>query len=227
MKILWQNPMSIEEIDSDLNILFPHKSLQDVRRMVQIAVIDDKDFSPIRNLQQHQFNITHLRDITTIDTIRSYHLVLVDLQGIGRELNPNQQGAHIIREIRAIYPEKYIVAYTGGAPPELLVPSVETADKFTQKDTSIEDWCELLDEGARTVIHPAVVWRKNRHRLLDKGVTPFQLACLEDTLVRNLLKNPSSLAITMESKSVELNLSSDVRTILSSLIANAVFALVM
>lgn len=224
MKILWTDLRSIDEIDTGLESIFPQKNPQDIRRMVQIAIIDDKDFSPLPNLQQHQFNITHLRDLATIDRISSYHLVLVDLQGVGRELNPGQQGAHIIREIKANYPEKYVVAYTGGAPPELLVPSVEAADKFTQKDTSIEDWCELLDEGARAVIHPAVVWKKNRHRLLDKGVTPFQLACLEDVLVRTLLRDPSLIQRSLDLKSEELKLPSDVRAIVNSLIATALFA---
>ena len=227
MKFLWKELRSIEELDKDLQLLFPQKTLQDVRRSVRIVVIDDKDFSPLQNLQQHLFNITHLRDLSTIETIRDYPVVLVDLQGVGRELNPRQQGAHLIREIKAHYPEKYVIAYTGGAAPDLLVASVEIADKFTQKDTSIEDWCELLDEGALAVIHPAVVWKNNRYRLLDMGVTPFQLACLEDALVRSLLADPSTLSQSLDAKTAELNLAPDVRTIVSSLIASALFSLIV
>lgn len=227
MRILWKELRSIDEADKDFRVLFPQKSLQDVRRSVRIVVIDDKDFSPLQNLQQHQFSITHLRDLSTIDTIRDYPVVLVDLQGVGRELNPRQQGAHLIREIKANFPEKYVIAYTGGAAPDLLVPSIEVADRFTQKDTSIEDWCELLDEGTLAVIHPAVVWRKNRTRLLDKGVTPFQLACLEDTLVRSLLANPSAISTNLELMSAKLKLSSDIRTIVNSMISNALFSLIV
>lgn len=227
MKVLWNDLKSIEQVDKDLQLLFPQRSLQDIRRSVRIAVIDDKDFSPLQNLQQHQFNITHLRDLSTIDTIRDYPVVLVDLQGVGRELNPRQQGAHLIREIKANFPEKYVIAYTGGAAPDLLVPSVQAADRFTQKDTSIEVWCELLDEGTLAVLHPAAVWRKNRSRLLDMGITPFQLACLEDTLVRALLADPSTIGKSLDAKTSELNLSPDVRTIISSLIASALFSLIV
>ncbi len=226
MRVIWKELKSIEEVDKDLQLLFPKKNLQEVRRSVRIVVIDDKDFSPLQSLQKHQFNIAHLRDLSTIDTVRDYPVVLVDLQGVGRELNPRQQGAHLIREIKAHFPEKYVIAYTGGAAPDLLVPSVETADKFTQKDTSIEDWCELLDEGTLAVIHPAVVWRKNRSRLLDKGVTPFQLACLEDTLVRSLLADPSTVPQSLQLKSARLNLSPDIRAIVGSLVSNALFALI-
>ena len=105
------------------------------------------------------------------------------------------------------------------------MPSIQIADKFTQKDTSIENWCELLDSGARSVVHPAIIWKKHRHRLLDKGITPFQLACLEDSLVRALLDDPQTVPKRLESKSTQLNLSSDVRTIISSLIASALFSL--
>ena len=226
MRVLWKELRSIDEVDKDLQLLFPKKSLQDIRRSVRIVVIDDKSFSPLQNLQQHQFSITHLRDLSTIDTVRDYHVALIDLQGVGRDLNPTQQGAHLIREIKANFPEKYVIAYTGGAAPDLLVPSIEVADKFTQKDTSIEDWCELLDEGTQAVIHPAVVWRKNRARLLDKGVTPFQLACLEDSLVCSLLTDPATISQSLDIKAAELNLSPDIRTIVASMIANALFTLI-
>ena len=225
MKILWRDLKSIEELDWELWSIFPQRNLLDVRRTVRIVVIDDKGFSPLQNLQQHQFNITHLSDVTSIDAIRDYHVALVDLQGVGRELNPTQEGAHLIREIKTHYPDKYIIAYTAGGAPELLAPSIQVADKFTQKDTAIEDWCELLDDGARSVVHPAILWRKHRHRLLDKGVTPFQLACLEDALVRALMDDPQTAPAKLESESTQLNLSSDVRATISSLIASALFSL--
>ena len=225
MEIIWRSLKNIEELERDLRFAFPQNNLQEVRRTVRIVVIDDKVFAPLGNLQQHQFSITHLRDVSTIDAIRDYPVVLVDLQGVGRELNPTQEGAHLIREIKSHFPEKYVVAYTAGGDPNLLVPSIQVADKFTQKDTSIEDWCELLDEAARAVVHPGIVWKKNRHRLLDSGVTPLQLARLEDTLVRALIENPCSAQERLERQSNQLELTPDVRTIIASLLANSLFSL--
>ena len=225
MKIIWKDLKSIEELDRELWSMFPQKNLQEVRQTVRIVVIDDKDFSPLVNLQKHQFNITHLRDVSTIDAIRDYPIVLVDLQGVGRELHPTQEGAHLIREIKAHYPEKFVVAYTAGGAPELLVPSIQLADKFIQKDTSIEDWCELLDNAARSVVHPAILWKNHRYRLLDKGITPFQLARLEDALVRALIHDPQTAPKRLESQSMQLNLSPDARTVINSLIASALFSL--
>ena len=202
------------------------KSPQDIRRAVRIAVVDDRDFSPLTNLQQHQFDITHLHDIETTETIQPYPVILMDLQGVGLSLHPHLQGAHLIKEIKKNFPEKFVIAYTGGAEPDILALGVEVADKYTQKDTSIDDWCDILDEGTRAVADPIVVWRKTLHRLIDEEATPLELASLEDALVRSLLENPSSVPQRLQTVAKRLKLSPNLLAIINSLAANAIFALI-
>ena len=106
----------------------------------------------------------------------------------------------------------------------MLAPSIIAADKFTPKDTSIDDWCELLDGAIRAVENPATVWKALRHKLLDEGTTPFELARLEDTLVRSLLKKPSMTTMKLNEKASQLTLSENARAIIASFLGSALFA---
>lgn len=225
MKVHWRSPKSLRDYEQTLTTPIAPRSVQEVRRSVRIVVVDDRDFAPLRNLQQNQFDITRLHDVETTELIQAYPVVLVDLQGVGTSMNPTLQGAHVIREIKAHYPEKYVIAYSGGAEPQLVAPAVETADKYTQKDTSIKDWCEILDEATRDVADPTRFWRKTRYRLLDEGATPYEVACLEDSFVRALLDNPSDAHSRLLATAKKLNISPNVKSIINSLAASTIFSL--
>jgi hypothetical protein len=104
----------------------------------------------------------------------------VDLIGIGARLSPTLHGAHVIEEIKKIYPEKIVIAYTGGAKQDLLSKAIPASDYYLPKDANVEQWCDQLDSSIKLLGNPVTVWKALRHRLLDAGVTPYQLAELED-----------------------------------------------
>jgi hypothetical protein len=225
MKILWTKLKTIQDYEAEIRLEFKEEKVISARRSVRILVIDDKNFAAIENLRRNQYNISHLRDLDTLDTVRDYQIILVDILGVGAKLNPTQQGAHIIKEIKRNYPSKFVVAYTGGANQDLLAESVGSADQFTKKDTSIEKWCELLDMAIQKIANPASLWRQARHLLLDRGVSPFDIACLEDTLVESLLDDPQSVGEALSRKAYQLELKDDVRAIVNSLVASALIAM--
>jgi hypothetical protein len=98
---------------------FRSLSNKDKRAQVKIGVVDDQVFTPQvftpkSNLENSGYKIDYLGDISSVDKIAPYHITLCDLQGVGTALDAKKQGAFIIREIKRNYPEKFVVAYTGG-----------------------------------------------------------------------------------------------------------------
>jgi hypothetical protein len=83
--------------------------------------------------------------------------VLCDLIGVGMGLSSTMQGAHIVGETKKSFPEKIIVAYTGGGSAELLEPSIQAADYFLKKDANVEEWCEVLDKSIEDLVNPVTV----------------------------------------------------------------------
>ena len=148
---------SVDDLGKKLALTLFSQRVIDKRSQYQIVVVDDEDFSPLENLRRHNYNITHLRDVPSIDALRRYHVVLCDLIGVGMGLSSTMQGAHIVGETKKSFPEKIIVAYTGGGSAELLEPSIQAADYFLKKDANVEEWCEVLDKSIEDLVNPVTV----------------------------------------------------------------------
>lgn len=201
-------------------------SIMEARKSVRILLIDDQEFSALHNLKNNGFNVIRIEGIDRIEEVQDYPVVMVDLQGVGKTLNPTGQGAHLIQQTKKLYPEKYVIAYTGGATAALTSLAVEFADKYTTKDINVEKWCEYLDAAVQEVANPVAVWGKFRHRLLNQGVTPIQLAELEDAYVRGLLENPKALSNSVATRAIKAGIGVDVRNIIDGLIANVIFTMI-
>lgn len=219
--------LSLRDLQDGLARNLPSSAIIDARKSVRILVIDDQEFSPLANLKRNSFNVVRIDGVECIEEVQDYSVVLVDLQGVGKNLNPAGQGAHLIQQIKRAYPEKYVVAYTGGATAALTSLAAEFADRYTTKDISVDKWCDLLDVAVAEVSHPVHVWGKFRHRLLDQGVTPLQLAGLEDTYVRGILQDPKNLGSTLVHRATEIGIGADVRNIIAGLVANSIFKLIV
>jgi len=221
----WQKRQSIRELESKITNIIIDQPQVDIRQKIKILVIDDKEFTPKANLSRNGYNITHFEDISSVREARDFDLILVDLKGVGLKLDPEHQGAFLIKEIKASYPGKIVIAYTGGAMDELMAMAVKHADKYLQKDVAIDEWCDLLDDSIRDLAHPVDVWKNARKRLLDCGVTPQELADIEHYYVKGFTGSEIDLqALIQHSK--KINISSDARALVQGVASNAAFNLI-
>jgi hypothetical protein len=226
MKFRWGNSLrTADYLERQLTLHNFSQRLLTRRAEFPILVIDDEPFSPIEFLRRHNFNITHMPDAPSIDTAARFSIVLCDILGVGKGLNPSRQGVQLISEIKKSYPEKIVVAYTGGGSSPLVEQAIQIADSYLKKDASLEEWLDCLDRSIKELANPADVWRKLRHRLLDAGATPYQLAQLEDTFVSHALEGRSVYEPALLSEAGRVDLKPAAREIMRHLIATAIFEL--
>ena len=214
---------TIEDLEKDILTVQYSNRLTESRGNFKIIVIDDKEFTPANNLRRYHFHISHFEDIPTIDSVAQYPIVLCDLLGVGLGFAPNLQGAEIIKEIKRSYPEKCVIAYTGGGSSEVTEVARIFADKYLKKDAGPDEWCETLDEAIREVSNPGIVWKKTRIGLLKAGATPIQVTLLEDAFVRNFHSNRDQCREILINKIDDFRLSASVKSVAESLIASAIF----
>lgn len=99
------------------------------------------------------------------------------------------QGAYLIEEIKRNYPEKAVIAFTGGSANSNISRRAElAADDYLRKDASIEDWRDVLDKHIRNLSDPIYVWQQLRNRLVRAEVAPIDLMKLEHAYV-SMIKN--------------------------------------
>ena len=182
-------PLSINDLHRDKKLAARLRLPADLRRSIKIAVIDDQPFAPEHNLKNNQFQIDTFTDVHKIEQIAEYPIILCDLQGVGQQLASDMQGAYLLEEIKRNYPEKAVIAFTGGSSNSNISRRAElAADDYLRKDASIEDWRDVLDKHIRNLSDPIYVWQQLRNRLVRAEVAPIDLMKLEHAYV-SMIKN--------------------------------------
>lgn len=202
------------------------KSLKERRSMVSIGVIDDSPFTPKGNLEALGYRVALLGDPGNLDAVKDHHIILCDLQGVGQALGGETQGAFLIREIRENFPEKYVVAYTGGAINQSITrDAMQVSDAFLKKDADIETWVEKLDSIIQKLLDPYHVWQRQRKALINKEVDTKTVLVLEDTFVRSIAAKTERNRNKFSSLVASSNVGEDARAVVRSLIASGLFRL--
>lgn len=217
----WFSYHQIDDLTSSFKLSAASKTDRDRRSLVPIAVIDDESFKPEQNLRAIGYDIRVIGDIKSLDEIRSYNIILCDLQGVGRHLDTRKQGAFIIDELKRNHPEKFVIAYTGGSLDDAITVSAQqVADFFLRKDADIDEWRDKLDDIISLLSDPVQVWKRQRDALVEADVATLDILKLEDSYVKSIYqKSDRPYKAFLESPAI----GSDLRAIAQSLIASGIF----
>ena len=168
---------------SEKMVLQSPNSIADIRKHVNMLIIDDNDFTPENYLIKNGYQVHHKRDIDTIKDVEAYDIILCDISGVGKKLGFSKEGAFIIREIHANYPIKRVIAYTANTYNADYNQFFSMADFVAPKDMGIDDWIDMLDDQVKKSIDPVNQWYKIRNYLQDNGVSTLTIARIEDKFV--------------------------------------------
>lgn len=197
----------------------------DIRGAVKIAVIDDEKFQPFANLKSYGYDISLLPDISKISDIDGYDIVLSDLMGVGAHFDSSIGGASLIREIKASYPTKVVIAYTGArANSTEAIAAKEHCDHFLKKDADLTEWSEMLDAYVKQVIDPYFMWLSARDGLLDQEIDLRDVIKLEDAYVRSVLSQDAEFK-PLQTTLSKISLSGHAKGIIQSLVASAIYGM--
>lgn len=204
------------------------KPARERRGLVSIGVIDDEPFQPRQNLENVGYTVALLGDPNNLDAVKPHQIILCDLQGVGQALDRKRQGSFLIREMRLNYPDKYVLAYTGGTMNMGIIrDSQQSADAFLKKDVDIETWTDKLDSIISELVDPYKVWLRQRKALIDREVDTLTVLNLEDAFVKSIVERnkPDDSPLAELARSPQL--SGDVRAIIQSLISSAIFKILV
>ena len=199
-----------------------------MRRDIKIAVVDDQPFAPEHNLKNNQFQIVTYTDIHKIEQLAEFPIVLCDLQGVGLQLASDLQGAYLIEEIKRNYPEKAVIAFTGGSTnSNISKRAILAADDYLRKDVSIEEWRDVLDKHIRNLSDPVYVWKQLRLRLIRADISPIDLLKLEHAYVSSIKAGAKNTKATLEEALKTSSSDPLVKREIASFVASKAFDLVI
>ncbi|RKV83231.1 MAG: hypothetical protein D8H97_08565 [Neisseria sp.] len=190
---------------SDININ-ENVGINKLKELNKILIIDDNDFPPLNKLRNNNFQITKFDDISSIQIVKEFPIVVCDIQGVGKELSDSTRGgAFIIKEIRNQYPDKYIIAYSTHSYDLVLQEYTKHADIFIGKGTSVEQWSSIFEEAIRICSNPIIRWKRFRSILLEKNMELYELFQLEQKYIQYLVEQKNKDTILDETKSISIN----------------------
>lgn len=140
----------------------------------KIAIVDDEVFLYLEQLRRLGFNITTYKDVTDLNMLSSYDVIISDIKGVGKDFNSEFEGAFLLRELKKKYPYKGFAAYTGSAF-DIRINTFLVDIQIIKKDITIDEWCNAIDSLIRNISDPKTVWNRIRKDLLDKEVSLLDL----------------------------------------------------
>jgi hypothetical protein len=166
----------------------PVRNWAELRKNFQIAVIDDEQFAPLNVLRQHGFNLTELGDITDINAVAYYPIIICDIRGVGGSFGSHLEGAHLVEEIKKRFPDKYLIANSGGAFGPEYNRALKSSEVFIRRGGPVEDWVQVLDAAIHQIGDPVQYWLRIRTLLLAHNFSTFDVFLLEDAFVKAIEK---------------------------------------
>jgi hypothetical protein len=159
------------------------------RKYVRFGVIDDERFQPLENLIYEGYDVAYIGNHCRIEACSPYHCILCDLANVGCDLSQTEQGAAVIREIKRLYPEKYVIVYSGlDRRHKPLRAALDIADAHLPKSASLELCHTVMDSAVEQVLSPAETWKRVRSRLQDREVPSTDIVRLEQAFVKSVKK---------------------------------------
>lgn len=206
---------------SSLNDKLGVKSVD--RRRARIAVIDDEPFTRANALRASGFDLIELGDIKAIDSVMNYPIVVCDIRGVGAAFQSKYEGAHVLAEIRATYPDKYLIAFTGMTYDATYNSKLAKADVAATKDMDSDAWAQVLDTAISEVSDPVRRWLRFRKDLLERHADLYEIFRLEQVFIRAIEQKDQGL-LADQSKSGPF--SKETKELIASFAASAVAQLI-
>lgn len=185
------------------------QSILDLRKSIDILVIDDEEFSPGDFLVRNNFRLTYKKDIDNVRDVSEYPIIMCDVRGVGKNISETYEGAYLIKEIKTSYPAKRVIAYTASQYDASYNKYLNYSDELLTKGLALEDWVTILDNQIHKSVDPVFQWGNLRSQLLTKGFTTIEIARLESDFVESCKRKDFSLFEKNTSR-----LSGDVRGII-------------
>lgn len=170
-------------------------SHEKAKNKYRIACIDDNVFGEVTLLQNNGINILHLRDLSDMSHVVQFDIILCDIDKVGRYFDPvNGTGVDLMEMIRARYPAKYVIGYSGLVARKadikaLLEKARQIGDDFVVKESSIpiKTWISIINKSFDAVSNPVANWSRIRKKMVLLDTEGNTFTKLEDIYVRAIL----------------------------------------
>ena len=126
----------------------PAPSIEQVRKHSRILVIDDHVFPAMKNFERDGYHFERGPSVKNLSQLTDghWHVILLDIQGVGLAESPDLQGLGILRHVKRSNPAQPVIVYS--AQPQKVSSSeyLLLADAVIDKGMSYLEYKERVDD---------------------------------------------------------------------------------
>jgi len=114
------------------------RSLEEIRNLCKILFIDDKAFPVVEILKTAGWlKTSRIKDVDNLEQmeVKEAHIMIVDIQGVGKKLKFKDEGLGLIIALKERYPNKKVIVYSAEDQGKIQAfhPGIDAADKRLSK----------------------------------------------------------------------------------------------
>lgn len=127
---------------------WPSLSFEEIKKRSKIVVIDDDAFTYRSLFKRDGYNIDKWNDINDMNKLENsyYDIILLDIQGVGRDYSQKEQGLGILKHIKQANPTQIIVAYSNADWSLRYQEFFKMADAVLAKNVDYVDFKRTVDD---------------------------------------------------------------------------------
>jgi len=120
---------------------WPQLPADEIRKRSKLLVIDDQQFDYVSLFEKDGYNIEKWDDIVDLPKLESgyYDVILLDIQGVGKQQSSNEQGFGILKHLKKVRPPQIIIAYSNAD------YAVKYQDFFSMADAAFSKASDYVD----------------------------------------------------------------------------------
>jgi DNA-binding response OmpR family regulator len=126
----------------------PTPTIEGIRKIARILVIDDHAFPALTTFERDGYHFERWATVKNLSQLTDghYHLILLDIHGIGLKESPDLQGLGILKHIKVTNPAQPVIVYS--SKPQLVTSNeyLMLADAVLDKGMSYVQYKERVDE---------------------------------------------------------------------------------
>ncbi|MBF0164967.1 MAG: response regulator transcription factor [Magnetococcales bacterium] len=119
-----------------------------------LFIDDDTKFQVVKILKNSGFLFVNIvKDVLSLDSpeVIEAHILFIDIQGVGKHLQFNDEGLGLALAIKKRFPQKKIVIYSAETKGERFHDALRNADSFLAKNAEPYEFIQIIEELMRGV----------------------------------------------------------------------------
>jgi hypothetical protein len=119
--------------------ILEERSLDEIKSICKILFIDDKSFPLVDILKNEGWkNTIRIKDVDALEQmeVKEAHILVVDIQGVGKKLMFKDEGLGLLIALKEKYPHKKVIVYSAEDQGKIQAfhPGIDKADKRLSKN---------------------------------------------------------------------------------------------